>query len=95
MPDSLNNKVWLRKLSEEQKRKANTIRKAWHANSLSEIALKSTFLAKSNLPFRFTCVHKSIGNLRDDFDKETALEQYRIGTSQMEVYNDRTTNSKN
>lgn len=86
LPDSLNNKVWLTKLDEKQKLIANIKRKEWYANSLEEIAIKSTFLAQNNLPFIFTCVKKSIGNLSDDFDKETALQQYQGLTRNKEEY---------
>jgi len=95
LPDSLNNNVWLMKLDENQKIEANNIRKKWNANSLEEIAIKSTFLAKSNLPFIFTCVHKSIANLADDFDQEKALSQYKGMTRSMEKYKIKTVISKN
>lgn len=86
LPDSLNNKVWLPKLSDSQIKEANSIRKKWYANTLDDIGAKAAFLAKSNLPFIFTCVSKSQGNLRDDFDKETALSQYQSFTSHMKEY---------
>ncbi len=86
LPDSLNNKVWVTKLDAKQKLEANIKRKEWNANSIEEIAIKSTFLAKSNLPFIFTCVRNSIRNLSDEFDKETALKQYKIGTSFLKEY---------
>jgi hypothetical protein len=83
LPDSLNNKVWFRKLDEEQISKINEKRKEWLANSISDIVTKTEFLNKSGLPFVFTSVRKSIANLHDDFDKETALEQYQMATSFM------------
>ncbi len=86
LPDSLNNKVWLIKLDKKQKLKANNKRKEWNANSLEDIAAKSNFLAQNKLPFIFTSVHKSIGNLKDDFDKQTAIKQYEGFTSGMEEY---------
>lgn len=86
LPDSLNNKVWLTKLDENQKIKANIKRKEWHANSLDEIAIKTLYLTQNSLPFIFTCVKKSIANLSDDFDKETALKQYKAITSHMVEY---------
>jgi hypothetical protein len=86
LPDSLNNKVWLPKLNEKQKREANRKRKKWHANSLEEIAMKAAFVSNSDLPFIFTCVKNSVGNIREDFDKNKALEQYRIPTMGMEEY---------
>jgi hypothetical protein len=94
LPDSLNNKIWLTKLDEKQKLMANIKRKEWYANSLEEIAVKSIFLTKNNLPFIFTCVHKSIGNLSEDFDKETALEQYKRATSHMEEYKEKIVTNK-
>lgn len=83
LPDSLNNKVWLPKLDEEQILKANQKRKELFANSLADITRKANFLNKSELPFIFSSVKKSTANLRDDFDKETALEQYGLFTFQM------------
>lgn len=83
LPDSLNNKVWLPKLDEEQILKANQKRKEFFANSLVDISRKANFLNKSELPFIFSSVKKSTANLRDDFDRETALEQYQMMTSDM------------
>lgn len=83
LPDSLNNKVWFPKLNEEQLSKVDEKRKEWFANSISDIETKTEFLNKSGLPFVFTSVRKSIANLHDDFDKETALEQYNGITSSM------------
>jgi len=60
------------------------------ANSLDDIATKSDYLSRSSRPFIFTSVKKSIGNLRDDFDKETALEQYKMGTSFRKEYKKQT-----
>lgn len=86
LPDSLNNKVWLPKLNEEQKRMANEKRKKWFANSLEEIAIKAMFLSDNDLPFIFTCVRKSIAYLHEDFNKETAFEQYKAITKRYEEY---------
>lgn len=83
LPDSLNNKVWFPKLDEYQTKKANELRKQWHANSLSDIIKKSEFLNKGELPFLFSSVKTSIGNLKDDLNKETVLEQYGLFTNQM------------
>ncbi|WP_046745424.1 hypothetical protein [Kordia zhangzhouensis] len=83
LPDSLNNKIWFPKLTKEQISKVNEKRKEWYANSISDIVRKTEFLNKSDLPFVFTSVRKSIANLHDDFDKETALKQYNGMTSYM------------
>jgi len=83
LPDSLNNKVWFPKLSKEQTLKVNAKRKEWFANSISDIKTKIKFLNKSGLPYIFSSVRKSIGNMPNDFDKDTALEQYRMMTSYM------------
>jgi hypothetical protein len=40
-------------------------------------------LTKSDLPFIFSSVKKSIVNMPDDFDKETAIQQYQGMTSFM------------
>ena len=83
LPDSLNSKVWFSKLEKTQESKANEIRKEWYANSLADIVTKASFLHNSGLPFIFSSVKKSIGNMSEDFDKETALEQYKAMTSFM------------
>ncbi|MBB6681452.1 hypothetical protein H4O20_08355 [Aequorivita sp. 609] len=83
LPDSLNNKVWFPKLNEQQLTKVNDKRKEWYANSISDIKTKANFLNKSGLPFIFSSVKKSIGNMPNDFDKEKALEQYEMMTSFM------------
>lgn len=83
LPDSLNNKVWFPKLNEQQLIKANDKRKEWYANSISDIKTKANYLNKSGLPFIFSSVKKSIGNMPDDFDKEKALEQYDLFTMRM------------
>ena len=80
LPDSLNNKVWFPKLNEQQLTKVNDKRKEWYANSISDIITKTEYLNRSGLPFVFTSVRKSTGNLHNDFDKKTALEQYDLFT---------------
>lgn len=86
LPDSLNKKIWLPKLDAQQISEANRIRKEWHANTLGEVAMKTFFLTTTDLPFRFTGVHKSTANFSEDMDKAAALEQYKGVTSFMEVY---------
>lgn len=83
LPDSLNNKVWFPKLSKEQTLMVNAKRKEWFANSISDIKTKGKFLSESGLPFIFSSVRKSIGNMPNDFDKATALEQYKMATFHM------------
>jgi len=87
LPDSLNNKIWLPNLTEEQETSANEIRMLWSADKLDDIAAKSNFKAKSSLPFIFTSVRKSIGNMSDEYDLQQALEQYKMATSWMKEYN--------
>ena len=86
LPDSLNNKIWVPILSEEHVDQANLTRAQWHANSLEDIATKARYLSSSTLPFIFTSVKKSIVNLRTDFDKAQALEQYNMATRYMREY---------
>ncbi len=76
----LNNKRWLPKLDEQQKALVNEVRKAWMANSLDDIAEKSTFLAKSKLPFIFTSVHKYTMKIDESVDEQSALTQYELLT---------------
>ena len=83
LPDSLNEKVWFPKLDNEQTSNLNEKRKEWFANSLTDITTKTEFLNKSGLPFIFSSVKKSMANLQDDFDKDTALEQYQMATQFM------------
>jgi hypothetical protein len=83
LPDSLNKKVWFPKLDKEEILKVNQKRREWYANSISDISTKANFLNKSGLPFIFSSVNKSVGNMPDDFDKEKALEQYNLFTMRM------------
>lgn len=94
LPDTLNNKVWLKKLGDEQKNEANKKRREWNASSLEDIAVKATFVAKSNLPFIFTSVRQSIGNLGAELDKESALIQYNLFTQSMEEYKEKAKTNK-
>ena len=80
LPDSLNNKVWYLKLTDEQRQMANETREKWFANSIEEIEVKSKCLNENNLPFVFTSVRKSIGMMKEGLDKESALRQYRART---------------
>jgi hypothetical protein len=86
LPDSLNSKIWLTNLSNEEILKANEMRMKWNANTLQDIAIKTAFISTSNLPFKFTCGNKSIGNLRNDFNKDNALSQYKMITNHMMEY---------
>jgi hypothetical protein len=86
LPDSLNNKLWIPKLNKEEIDEANRIRHEWHANSLQAIALKASFLSRTNLPFIFTCVRRSIANFNDNFTKEKAFEQYNMIRRHMDEY---------
>lgn len=83
LPDSLNNKAWFPKLNEKQLFKVDKKRKELYANSTSNIKTKTNFLNNNDLPFIFSSVKKSIVNLSNEFDKETALEQYIGITSSM------------
>lgn len=51
LPDSLNNQIWLVNLNKEKYDRANEIRKKWNADQLDDIATKSDFLSRSNIPF--------------------------------------------
>jgi len=86
LPDSLNSKIWIDKISAKRRNEINQKRKEWKANSIEDISIKSAFLAQSELPFIFTSVHKSTAYLKDDFDKETALKNYEAGTLLKEEY---------
>lgn len=81
LPDSLNNKIWLPNLNKEKYESANRIRKKWNADQLDDIATKSDFNSKSNIPFIFTSVMTFIENMPTDLTLEEALEQYKMTTS--------------
>ncbi|MGS2727153.1 hypothetical protein ACU8DI_11140 [Psychroserpens sp. BH13MA-6] len=81
LPDSLNNKIWLPNLNKEKYESANRIRKKWNADQLDDIAIKSDFNSKSNIPFIFTSVMTFIENMSTDLTLEEALEQYKMTTS--------------
>jgi len=81
LPDSLNNKIWLPNLNKETYESANRIRKKWNADQLDDIATKSDFMSKSNIPFIFTSVMTFVENMPTDLTLEEALEQYNMMTS--------------
>ena len=81
LPDSLNNKIWLANLNKEEYDRANEIRKKWNADQLDDIAKKSDFNSRSNIPFIFTSVRTFIENMPRDLTLEKALEQYKMATS--------------
>ena len=86
LPDSLNNKIWLVNLNKEEYDRANKIRKKWNADQLDDIATKSEFISKSNIPFIFTSVMTFIENMPTDFTLEKALKQYKIATSDKQPF---------
>jgi hypothetical protein len=81
LPDSLNDKTWLPRLSAETRMAADSIRELWHANILEDISRKTRFMSETNYPFIFTSVRKSVFKLDPGLDQEGALEQYRLFTS--------------
>ncbi len=81
LPDSLNNKIWLPYLSDERKKSANSMRQKWLANSIDDIVKKTKFLSTNDDGFIFTSVNKSTRYLKEDFDKQTAIDQYNMGTA--------------
>ena len=89
LPDSLNNKIWLVNLSKEEHERANEIRKKWNADQLDDIASKSDFLSRSNIPFIFTSVMTFVENMPTDLTLEEALEQYKMNTSDKKPYKER------
>lgn len=81
LPDSLNNKIWLVNLNKENYERANEIRKKWNADELDDIAVKSDFISRSNMPFIFTSVMTFVENIPTDLSLEEALEHYKMATS--------------
>ena len=80
-PDSLNNQIWLVNLNKQEYERANEIRKKWNADQLDDIATKSDYSSKSNIPFIFTSVMTFVENMPTDLTLEEALEQYKMATS--------------
>jgi hypothetical protein len=76
LPDSLNERQWLPKLSPTEKEEANQMRSKWHANSLEEITQKAQCLSDLKLPFIFTSVSTAVARLDPTFSAEEAYEQY-------------------
>ncbi|WP_461599678.1 hypothetical protein, partial [Winogradskyella sp.] len=89
LPDSLNNKIWLPNLNKEKYESANRIRKKWNADQLDDIATKSDFNSKSNIPFIFTSVMTFIENMPTDLTLEEALEQYKMITSDKKPFKEK------
>ena len=88
-PDSLNNKIWLVNLNKEKYERANEIRKKWNADQLDDIATKSDFMSKSNIPFIFTSVMTFVENMPTDLTLEEALEQYKMTTSDKKPFKEK------
>jgi len=80
LPDSLNNKIWLTNFNKEKYERANETRKKWNADQLDDIATKSDFMSRSDIPFIFTSVMTFIKNIPTEFTLEEALEQYKMNT---------------
>lgn len=81
LPDSLNDKIWLVNLNKEKYEHANELRKKWNADQLDDIAIKSDFISRSNIPFLFTSVMTFVEHMSTDLSPEEALEQYKMATS--------------
>ena len=89
LPDSLNNKIWLANLNKEKYERANDIRKKWNADQLDDIATKSDFNSRSNIPFIFTSVMTFIENMPTDLTLEKAMEQYKMATSDKKPFKEK------
>ncbi|MEL6390098.1 MAG: hypothetical protein AAFQ02_08030 [Bacteroidota bacterium] len=83
LPDSLNQQLWSPDLSPEGISKANEVRRQWYASSIEDIITKANYLSTANRPFIFSSVRRSVVNLSDEFDQQTALEQYNMIASVM------------
>jgi len=81
LPDSLNDKIWLVNLNKEKYERANEVRKKWNADQLDDIATKSDFSSRSNIPFLFTSTMTFVEYMPTDLSLEEALEQYKMATS--------------
>ena len=68
-------------MNKEKYESANRIRKKWNADQLDDIAIKSDFISRSNIPFIFTSVMTFVENMPEDLTLEEALEQYKMTTS--------------
>lgn len=86
LPDSLNNKLWIRRQTSETLAEVDRVRSEWFASTSAAVAQKAAFLERNRAPFMFSSMHRSVGNLAEDMDRETALEQYRAFTRQMIAY---------
>lgn len=86
LPDSLNSKIWIPKLTKEDIEKANAIRSQWHANTIEDIMTKTLFITQSIHPFKFSSVSNSIANFPKDISLEEALLQYQAFTSMRQEF---------
>ncbi len=89
LPDSLNNKIWLVNLNKEKYERANELRKKWNADQLDDIATKSDFMSRSNIPFIFTSVMTFVENMPTELTLEEALEQYKMNTSDKKPFKEK------
>lgn len=86
LPDSLNNKIWLVNLNKDEYERANVLRKKWNADQLGDIATKSLFISRSNIPFIFTSVMTFVETMPTELTLEEALEQYKMTTSDKQAF---------
>jgi len=89
LPDSLNDKIWLVNLNEKEYERANEIRKKWNADQLDDIATKSDFISRSNIPFIFTSVMTFVEKIPTNLTLEEALEQYKMTTSDKKPFKEK------
>jgi hypothetical protein len=85
LADSLQQKGWRARLDAEYETRANEVRKKWHANSLEDIQIKSSFLEKNDMPFIFTSVRSSVMKLNPEADSMDVLMQYLYFTEGKEA----------
>ncbi|QTN39759.1 hypothetical protein HZ996_11595 [Cryomorphaceae bacterium] len=86
LPDSLNDRIWLVPLNVEEYERSNEVRREWNADQLEDIATKSEFMSRSDIPFLFTSVMTFVENLPEDLTQEEALGRYEMATSDKVLY---------
>ena len=76
-------------MNKEKYERANEIRKRLNADQLEDIATKSDFISRSNIPFIFTSVMTFVENMPTDLTLEEALEQYKMTTSDKKPFKEK------
>lgn len=81
LPDSLQNKSWEKTYDQSIRKKADSVRNTWLANSMQEMSVKAKYLKSAEHPFIFSGIHREIYQLPLEMSKKEVMERYERQTS--------------